>query len=205
MDISKLDISVFLLRLKNYSFYTNVTSFNDRHILCRWCRLWLFYRSQPTSVNIILISISYLWDSLQTWFEVSLTWFITNRVPAKADIHCSLTLEYSAFDLHKERAEWFWCESRSAMPTINQLRWLLLLAHYRIPCISLRIVIGRFITARCSYTVPYFTPWFDDTMAVAFRHTLIFHYAKFGYRSLHKDTACSTKKSPRPEGSIFLR
>ena len=76
-----------------------------------WCAvdswLWLFYRSQPTSVNIFLISIFYLWDSLQTWFEVSLTLFITNRVPAKADIHCSLTLEYSAFDLHKVRAEWF--------------------------------------------------------------------------------------------------
>ena len=27
--------------------------------------------------------------------------------PAKADIHCSPTLEYSAFDLHKEGVEWF--------------------------------------------------------------------------------------------------
>ena len=112
----------------------------------------------------LLILISYLWDSLQTWFEVSLTWFITKRVPAKADIHCSLTLEYSAFDLHKERAEWF-----------------------------LLSVIGQFITAQYPITVSYFTAWFDDTMAVAFRHTLIFHYAKFGYHSLHKDTASYPK------------
>ena len=34
-----------------------------------------------------------------------LTWFITNRVPAKADLHCSLTLEYYAFASHKERVE----------------------------------------------------------------------------------------------------
>ena len=46
-------------------------------------------------------------NSLQTWFEVGLTWFITKRVPAKADIHCSLTLEYSAFDLHKSEPSGF--------------------------------------------------------------------------------------------------
>ena len=45
--------------------------------------------------------------------------------------------------------------------------------------------IGRFITARCSITVSYFTPWFYDTIADAFRHTLIFHYAKFWYHSLN--------------------
>ena len=67
-------------------------------------------------------------NSFQTWFEVSLTWFITNRVPAKADIHCLLTLEYSAFNPHKSEPSGFSF-----------------------------IVIGQFITARCSITMSYFT------------------------------------------------